>query len=113
MKWHAALAVVLCIGPAAASDYVPLPGGRFESVLPQGPVPTVSTPVDVQAFALRETPVTVGEFLAFVEKRPEWQQGRVPRLFADARYLSDWVSPLRPSTAGSARAPVVNVSWFA
>ena len=96
----------------AAADYVPLPGGRFESVLPQGPVPTVSTPVQLQPFALRSTPVTVGEYLAFVHANPSWQRSRVAALFADRRYLVDWPAPLQPP-AVPRDSPVVNVSWFA
>lgn len=114
MKLHAAVALALCCASAAmAADYATLPGGRFESVLPQGAVPTVSTPVQVRPFAMRTTPVTVGEYLAFVRAHPEWQRGRAPALFADGRYLTDWAAPLQPAAEASLRSPVVNVSWFA
>jgi len=103
----------LCCVSAAAAEYVALPAGRFESVLPQGSVPTVSTPVDVPAFALRKTPVTLGEFLEFVSVHPEWRRDQVPALFADKRYLYDWSSTLQPNPAASLQSPVVNVSWFA
>jgi formylglycine-generating enzyme required for sulfatase activity len=109
----AALALALFCAGAAAADYVALPGGRFESVLPQGAVPTASTPVDVAPFALRATPVTIGEYLAFVTANPAWRRDRVPAVFADRRYLSDWAAPLQPPAAASPRSPVVNVSWFA
>lgn len=114
MKLYAAAAAILYCVTAAATDYRALPGGRFESVLPQGTVPTVSTPVQVAPFAMRVTPVTVGEFLAFAQKQPEWLRGRVPSIFADARYLIDWSSADQPAAAnGSTARPVVNVSWFA
>jgi len=113
MKVLAAFAFALSCVSAGAADYVPLPGGRFESVLPQGPVPTVSTPVDVKAFAMRVTPVTVGEYLAFVRTHPEWRRDRIAPLFADPSYLSGWTSALQPSQATPIDSPVVNVSWFA
>ena len=104
--------VLACAAAAAqAAGYVPLEGGRFESVLPQGNVPTASVPVDIAPFALRETPVTVAEFEAFLAAHPEWRRDRVPSLLADAHYLSDWTAPAKASAP--ARSPVVNVSWHA
>ncbi|MFI4929906.1 MAG: formylglycine-generating enzyme family protein [Burkholderiales bacterium] len=108
-----ALALAGCCAAAPAADYLPVPGGRFESVLPQGPVASVSTPVEVAPFALRATPVTVGEYLTFVQQHPQWQRQRVPSIFADRRYLVDWPSPARPPANTSPDSPVVNVSWFA
>jgi formylglycine-generating enzyme required for sulfatase activity len=110
-----ALLALACAGAApatlAAPAYVPIAGGRFESVLPQGAVPTASEPVEVAPFALRETPVTVAEFAAFLQTHPEWRRDRVPALFADRRYLADWGTALSPrAPAGS---PVVDVSWHA
>jgi len=107
------IALAACAAAAAAADYVALPGGRFESVLPQGAVPARSTPVDVPAFALRATPVTLGEYLAFVQQHPLWQRERTPALFADRRYLIDWSAPTRLPAGASPASPVVNVSWFA
>ena len=106
-------AAALSFGLASAADYVVLPGGRFESVLPQGSVPTVTVPVDIAAFALRATPVTTGEFLAFVQAHPEWRRDRVPPIFADKRYLIDWRAPNVTASIEGSRPPVVNVSWFA
>ncbi|WP_427914706.1 formylglycine-generating enzyme family protein [Ramlibacter sp. MMS24-I3-19] len=100
-------------GGETAASYVPLPGGRFESVLPQGPVATASTPVDVQPFAMRRTPVTIAEFAAFVRAHPEWQRGRAPAVLADARYLLQWAAPDTPGDRVKAAAPVTEVSWFA
>lgn len=101
-------------GLARAADYASLPGGRFESVLPQGDQPGVSVPVTLAPFELRRTPVSVAEFLAFVHAHPEWQRGTAPAVFADARYLADWGAPLQPPEgAGALQRPVVDVSWFA
>src|SRR4051812_22404289 len=113
MKLLLALAVAAACAAASAAPYVELPGGRFESVLPQGPVPTVSAPVDVQPFAMRSTPVTVAEFAAFVRAHPEWQRGQAPSLLADARYLLQWSTPIDAGTGVAASAPVTEVSWFA
>ena len=97
---------------AMAQDYVTIPGGRFESVLPQGNSPSQSVPVDIAPFALRATPVTAGEFERFVRAHPEWQRGRAPSVFADGRDLIDWRGPaLTAPDAGN--RPVTNVSWFA
>jgi formylglycine-generating enzyme required for sulfatase activity len=98
---------------AAAAQYVPLPGGSFESVLPQGPVATASSPVRIAPFAMRATPVTVAEYADFLRAHPEWRKGRVPSLFAEARYLAAWASPDDPGPQVARDAPVVDVSWFA
>ena len=107
----ACAAVFAC--SAHAAPYAELPGGRFESVLPQGPVPTVSAPVDIAPFAMRTEPVTVAEYAAFVQSHPEWQRGRAPAVLADARYLLQWQAPAQPGASVPASAPVTEVSWFA
>lgn len=112
MKLLAALMFASC-GAAVAADYVSLPGGRFESVLPQGAVTIVATPVDVRPFALRATPVTVGEYAAFLRTHPQWRRDRVASVFADARYLDGWTSAMQPPAAALPDSPLVNVSWFA
>lgn len=106
-------ALAASVAVAHAADYAALPGGRFESVLPQGPVATVSTPVQVQPFALRVLPVTVAEYASFVRTHPEWQRGQAASVMADARYLLHWQSPTNPGTALPAQSPVTQVSWFA
>ena len=65
-----------------------------------------------RAYELRVTPVSNAEFLAFVTKSTEWQRDRIARVFADAQYLSHWIT-----SDGIDRAqrdqPVTHVSWFA
>jgi formylglycine-generating enzyme required for sulfatase activity len=108
------LALALAFGCSCASavDYVALPGGRFESALPQGAASEASVPVDVAAFELRVTPVTGGEFLDFVRTHSEWQRGRVPAIFAERSYLIDWRGTLELD-ADASEQPLVHVSWFA
>jgi formylglycine-generating enzyme required for sulfatase activity len=90
-----------------------VPGGSFVSVLPQGPVPSATLPVEIAPFTLRATPVTAGEYLAFVRAQPQWQRDRVPEVFADKRYLIDWRSPTQFAAEGVRDRPQTNVSWFA
>jgi formylglycine-generating enzyme len=105
-------ASLFCIA-AGAADYVEVKGGRFESVLPQGPSPTVSSPVDVPSFAMRAKPVSVAEFAAFVQAHPEWRRDRLPSLFAEKRYLLAWATAAQPGEKIAAQSPVTDVSWFA
>ena len=66
----------------------------------------------VAAFQLDRTPVTRGDFLAFVTAQPGWRRSQVKRVFADTDYLRDWAGDLEPGE-GTHDLPVVNVSWFA
>jgi sulfatase modifying factor 1 len=108
-----ALALALISGAAGAADYVPIGGGSFVSVLPQGPLPDVAAPVYIETFSLRKAPVTAGEFQAFVVAHAEWRRGEAPTVFADARYLVDWRTATELVDAEAANEPVTNVSWFA
>jgi len=86
-----------------------VPAGRFR--------PLYAAPgaerVAVRAFALDRDQVTSAEFLAFVERHPEWRRDRVRRVFADAHYLADWATPTNPGSLADRRRPVTQVSWFA
>ena len=69
--------------------------------------------VAVAAFALDREPVTTGEFLAFVERHPEWRRDRVRRVYADAGYLADWPTAADAGSRDVRRRPATQVSWFA
>ncbi|MEO8311864.1 MAG: formylglycine-generating enzyme family protein [Caldimonas sp.] len=113
-RWLTVALVLLCgSAGAGAADYVSIGGGSFISVLPQGPLPEASAPVQIESFSLRRTPVTAGEFQAFVLAHPEWQRGLAPAIFADQRYLIDWRTPTELADPQAAEGPVTNVSWFA
>lgn len=51
--------------------------------------------VAIKPFELMATPVSNGQFLAFVRKQPQRQRGKAPRVFAEARYLQHWTAPLQ------------------
>ena len=109
------LAVALAAPAVAAPpgsggrDWVTLPAGRYASALAYE---DLKGEVAVDAFQLHRTPVTNGQFLAFVRANPDWRRGSVPALFAEARYLQHWAGPTDLGEASPAQ-PVVNVSWFA
>lgn len=87
----------------------PISGGRFESVLP--PAPGVKQ-VRIENFFLDRTPVTNGQFAAFVANHTQWRRDEVKSVFADEQYLADWPTALDPGR-NNLRRPVVQVSWFA
>lgn len=113
-----ALAILLLValplaGLAAASlagRYAGIPGGRFKSVLGYE---DARQGVVVPTFALMRTPVTNAQFLAFVQRHPQWRRDRIATTFAESRYLSHWAGAdiLGPNALPD--RPVVWVSWFA
>lgn len=113
MLWPLACAAALLAGGAAAEPgpaYVDVPAGPLASVLARS---ADTTPLVVPAFAMRERPVTQGEFRRFVQGRPDWQRGRIARTLADAGYLQAWRSPLALADEAADAQPVTQVSWFA
>jgi len=110
-----ALALLTLAGSASATPaqrpaYVPIPAGTFLSVIETD---AKAKPVEVPAFALRDEPVTNGEFLAFVAAHPEWRRDRVPSVFADTRYLTHWSAADALGDDVLPAQPVTRVSWFA
>ncbi len=66
----------------------------------------------VDAFRLDAVAVTVGDFLDFVERHPEWRRSQARALFVGDAYLGSWSDDLDPGATGRDR-PVTEVSWFA
>jgi formylglycine-generating enzyme len=93
----------------AAAKYVSIPAGSFASVLSDNS--KGNAPVQVAAFSMRATPVTVKEFLAFTERNPDWQKGRIPSIFADASYLHQIDN--QSVVPAHENKPITSVSWFA
>ena len=107
-----AIALAAAAAAAPAADYVRLPGGEFASVLPQGATPGTTAVARVAPFELRATPVTRGEYRAFLSQHPQWRRGQAPAVFADTAYLADGpAAGDRPDAADA--HPVTEVSWFA
>ncbi len=100
----------LLVSASHAKDYVAIPAGTLTSVLANDATPGM---VSVNAFSIRSTPVTNGEYLAFVKSHREWQRGRAPATFADVSYLNSWRSASVLSEASRTEQPVTSVSWFA
>ncbi len=103
-----ALALAAPTSSAAAQGMARVPAGRYLPLYDRG-----EGAVGVAAFRIDRTPVTRGEFLAFVKANPQWRRGAVKPLFADDRYLADWASPLDAGQGDDLRRPVTSVSWFA
>ena len=100
---------------AVAQNQVPagmvlIPAGVFRPVLSASTDPNA---VPVKAFLLDAMPVTVGDYLEFVQANPSWQRSHVKRIFADEFYLSNWAENLSPGTNLPLNSPVTHVSWFA
>lgn len=106
----AALPAALAAPSGTAVDYVPIAAGELRSVLPPD---GKSAKARLGAFAIRRTPVTVGEFQAFVARHPEWRRDRAPAIFADSSYLATWAGPGEPGGEFDPAQPVTAVSWFA
>ncbi len=90
--------------------YAGLPGGTFQSALRYE---DAKGGVKVEPFAMMRKPVTNVEFLAFLKRHPQWQRDKVPKVFAEPRYLSHWASPTGLGKNAQPGQPVVWVSWFA
>jgi len=94
----------------SAGERVTIGSADFVPVLT--PAPGVER-VRVASFRMDRTPVTNGQFMAFVRARPEWRRDRVVSLFADGEYLSHWAAPDDLGPQALAQQPVTRVSWFA
>jgi formylglycine-generating enzyme len=105
----ACLGLLLAL-PATAADYVVLPGGRFTSVLPAD---GKAAAAQVAPFRLRTELVTNAEFLAFVKTHSAWRRDQVPRILADARYLTQWAAADALGDEALPGQPITRVSWFA
>ncbi len=96
--------------PLHAADYIDIPAGSFQSVLPGSEDKLLD--IDVAAMRMRSEPVTNGEFLAFVKSHPDWRRDQVASVFAESRYLDHWPAAAAIGT-DQAQQAVVKVSWFA
>jgi sulfatase modifying factor 1 len=102
--------ITVVVSLARADDFVFVPGGNFESVVPEA---EGDNNVSVPEFWLQESPVTNAEFLRFVLYNPEWQREATVALFADDQYLANWSGNVSLDSNMTKQQPVVQVSWFA
>lgn len=72
-----------------------------------------STQVKVKSFLLDVYPVTVSEYLEFLEENPKWRKSKVKGIFADKNYLNSWKGDLQPDPATKGNEPITSISWFA
>lgn len=110
MRQLGVLAMLLALSLAArgeANRYVPIPQGTLSSVLSSGRGDRA--PIRIAAFSMRQSPVTVAEFMQFTRTHPDWQRGQVPSIFAGDNYLAQY------ALGGDQRSDqaVTSVSWFA
>jgi formylglycine-generating enzyme len=96
-------------GRRTVSRMAMVPAGRYRPLYAAKGAERVA----VAAFALDRELVTTGEFLAFVDRHPDWRRDRVRRVYADASYLADWPSATAAGSRETLRRPVIQVSWFA
>ena len=67
--------------------------------------------VKLDAFEIDRFEVTNDDFRKFLLDNPSWQPDRIDPKLHNGQYLHDWKGLEYPS--GTARHPVVNVSWYA
>lgn len=105
---YAAFFLFLTFSSGALSKEVKLSGAVY--------VPVFRDPgevdIKIAPILIDETPVTNQEFLNFIKANPSFARSKIPALYADAGYLSHWLSDTTfVKTDGS--FPVTHVSWFA
>jgi formylglycine-generating enzyme required for sulfatase activity len=69
--------------------------------------------VRIARFALDRAPVTRGEFLDFVRRRPQWRKSAAEATLVEKGYLADWSADLDVGTRAALSFPITNVSWYA
>jgi len=109
-RWRACLAGLLLFAGVGAAERASIAGGEFTPVIAPGP--TQKT-VRIASFMLDRTPVTNGEYLAFVQAQPAWRRDRIASIYADERYLSRWADAATLGTDNADEQPVTDVSWYA
>ena len=89
-----------------------IPAGSYR---PQFGLGARSNTVALASFWLDIRPVTVADYLRFLEAKPQWRRSQTKRLFADQNYLAAWRGDLDPgfSDPQALQRPVAQVSWFA
>ena len=108
------LLALACLGSAAGAEArdteaAVVGAGTYRPLFPASPS---QKEIAVAAFSMDRTPVTNGQFLAFVKAHAEWRRDRVAGALAETNYLAQWGAADALGGADPDQ-PVVNVSWFA
>ncbi len=106
----ATVAVFAVVTVAAAQERASIGPATFASVLAPG---EGIKDVTLRQYALDREPVSNAQFLAFVQQHSEWQRDRVPAIYAEQTYLTQWAGPLELGATAKANQPVTQVSWYA
>lgn len=93
----------------AGGDMAHIPAGAYRPLYGAAGSPTRR----VAAFHLDRRPVTRADFLAFVQRHPQWRRGSVPTSLAEPSYLANWPAALAAGRGDDLARPVTGVSWFA
>lgn len=95
---------------AAPLDFSPVkvPAGAYEPLFKDKGEDSIK----VDSLIVDAVPVTNEKFLEFVKKNPRWKKGVITPIYADKTYLEQWPTTLK-FAQGTAKYPVVHVSWFA
>jgi len=100
--------LILSISSAqTGNEWVMIPEGSFTPLYSDSLQPST-----VDSFYLQQELVTNSEFLAFLNDHPKWKRSNIKSLFAEATYLSHWLSDTVPGSEAPPDSPVVNISWF-
>lgn len=92
----------------SAEKIIKIPAGGF---LPLFGVSPGQKELPVSSFDIDRFPVTHRDFGQFLISHKEWAKEKVPKIYADDKYLNDWHG--LNFKRELAEAPVVNVSWHA
>lgn len=104
------LSMLSASGAALGSDYAELSGGAFRSAIRYE---ENAGNLTVAPFSMMKTPVSNRQFLAFVDRNPQWRRGQAPALLAGGGYLSHWQTGTELGAGVAADDAVVQVSWYA
>ncbi|MBI4819497.1 MAG: formylglycine-generating enzyme family protein [Deltaproteobacteria bacterium] len=102
--------IVTLVTAAPGTAMASIPASNFNPPFP--PSSGGQKEVHIAAFLIDRRPVTNLQFLRFVARHAKWRRDQVPRLLADASYLSHWEAPDRLGPAALDDQPVTRVSWF-
>ncbi|WP_035806497.1 formylglycine-generating enzyme family protein [Lunatimonas lonarensis] len=104
------LAALLMVNNASAQEenMALVKGGIYSPLYGVGE----QTEIRVEDFYLDIVPVTYADFQQFIVDQPKWRKSNVTKLFADLRYLSNWIDD-KNAPPSLLDKPVTMVSWFA